>query len=498
MFNGKVANATKWSPTTIVMAAPAEVTAGRVVVIVGGRESNGLTFSIPLPAVYPLKVSSNNRYLIDQNGVPQLIVADGTWSSGVGNFSLAQWESYLATRRSQGFNAIWLFDLCQSYIRCNKELTTVDGIAPFTSGMDYTNYDVSTPNLSYWARVDAFIKAAAVDGIDVIFQTWDTSSLMTMANANGSTKMRGFGRFLGNRYRTFPNIIWAPGNDFQSWTTGFPNGTSSSTTASTNNDLIENFMSAILSADRTHLQTIELGYNISKSSDDSLLSPYVTLGSVYTYYPNYGEAYLQYNAETKPNWLIESYWEGGSYGNLTPRTATNLMLRRQAYWTVLAGGLAGYMYGLNGATSSTNLSTTAVTQLGYWKSFFMSYAWYKLVPDQSHNVVTAGYGTATGAPTGGGLGKGNEQTDTYVTTARASDGKLAIAYVPVSTTLTVDMSQFAGSVTVEWFDPTNDTYQPVGPSQFANIGTQKFATPGKNSTGDPDWVLVLEVPPVLP
>jgi hypothetical protein len=33
--------------------------------------------------------------------------------------------------------------------------------------------------------------------------------------SSGDTQMYNFPIFLGNRYKTFPNIIWMIGNDFQ-------------------------------------------------------------------------------------------------------------------------------------------------------------------------------------------------------------------------------------------------------------------------------------------
>ena len=39
------------------------------------------------------------------------------------------------------------------------------------------------------------------------------------------------------------------------------------------------------------------------------------------------------------------------------------------------------------------LDTPGAIQIGYLKSFFEARAWYNLVPDTNHLIVTAGYGT---------------------------------------------------------------------------------------------------------
>jgi Putative collagen-binding domain of a collagenase len=47
-------------------------------------------------------------------------------------------------------------------------------------------------------------------------------------------------------------------------------------------------------------------------------------------------------------------------------------------------------------------------------------------------------------------------------------------------------------VTAKWFDPTNGTLQTVAGSPFPNQGSHDFTTPGDNSRGDPDWVLLFQ------
>jgi hypothetical protein len=65
------------------------------------------------------------------------------------------------------------------------------------------------------------------------------------------------------------------------------------------------------------------------------------------------------------------------------------------------------------------------------------------------------------------------------------------------------MSKLSGPATARWYDPTNGVFTEISGLPFANTGTQSFTTPGSNSSGDPDWVLVVEVAgdgtvPVIP
>ena len=81
--------------------------------------------------------------------------------------------------------------------------------------------------------------------------------------------------------------------------------------------------------------------------------------------------------------------------------ATPYVLRSQNYWTVLAGGLGGQVWG-NGTLHhfstgwASNLATTGAIEAGIWAAFFRSIAFQNLVPDNGHTFVTSGYGTYDG------------------------------------------------------------------------------------------------------
>jgi Protein of unknown function (DUF4038) len=156
--------------------------------------------------------------------------------------------------------------------------------------------------------------------------------------------------------------------------------------------------------------------------------------------------------------MVEGYYENNTYGNLTPTSLNNLGFRKQAYWTALWGGLGGFFHGnqsefalsspLSGSWQ-TPLDTTTATQMKYFASFLQSFNWWNLVPDQTHVVVSSGYGTATGVESGSGFGTGRVDMDNFVTTSRTTDGSLILAYAPVSTTLTVDMTKLNSPATAQ-------------------------------------------------
>jgi hypothetical protein len=434
----------------------------------------------PPPTGSPLLLSAspNQRYLIDQNDAPVLLAGDSPHSMFV-NLNSTDLATYLTNRHGHGFNILWVEAFCTDYIfNCRHDLSTFDGIKPFTTGSDETDFDISTPNPAYWSRLDSYVNAAADHGLIVLFDTWETGALMPLARLSGNTKMHDFGVFLGNRYKNFPNIIWITGNDFGAWFND------------SDNQLMQNLMAGIASADPNHLQTTELNPYVSGSLDDPLLAPYTTLNGVYDYYCSYGETLLQYNQPSPvPVFFEEGYYEynGGFLGN----NITELSLRTQAWWTALAGATAGQMWGSEriypfASGWQTYLDTTGVTEFGYLNSLLKTIQWYNLVPDQGHSIVISGYGTFDASQNDPCI-----NVNDYVTTSYLTDGTASLSYTPRSTTLTVDLSQFSGPVNASWYDPTTGSSSIISGSPFANSGTRGFSTPGNNTAGDPDWVLLL-------
>ena len=360
--------------------------------------------------------------------------------------------------------------ICNGYSGGRADASTFDGLNPFTAVND-----LSTPNEAYFARCDQVIRAAADRGINVILNPADTGGFMPVLRANGVDKCRSYGRYIGNRYRDFDNIIWMSGSDFMSWRTD------------SDNALVMAIAGGIRETDSRHIQTLQLDYFVSSSLDNTLWSGLVTLNAAYTYYPAYAEVLEDYNrSPAVPVFLIESDYEGESGADAE-------RLRRQEYWSLLSGA-CGHVFGNAYVWPITagwkdNLDTPGVVQFGYCRALFESRPWHSLVPDQAHALVTAGYGNfwAGGTPS-----YGISQND-YAAAASTPDEKLAIVYIPTSRTITVDLARLSGSVSAHWYDPTTGAAQSISGSPFPNSGPRNFTTPGLHADGAGDWVLLLEV-----
>jgi hypothetical protein len=443
---------------------------------------------------YPLKLSPNHRYLVDQNNRPFLIVGD-TPQGLMGRLTEQGAEKYFADREAHGFNTMgWIDVACAGNdYPDNTTGSTVDGIVPFTGfvpgGSDYTHYDLSKPNEAYFARLDHIIEIAAAHDIFVFIDPMETIGWLKTLRNNGMDASYAYGQFLGRRYKKYANVGWISGNDFNNWR------------VPADDALVQAVAKGIQSVAPTQLQTVELNVFTSSSLDDQSWAPIISLNGVYTYSATYIQMLHSYNqTPIMPAYLVEAHYDLEQVGQPTDY-GTPEVLRREEYWTMLSGGV-GQFYGNRYTWNLTHgwdsyIDTLGVTQLDIWKDFFSSLPWQDLVPDQHHEALTEGYGafgddavhldpkslTAKIEPR-------VSQSD-YSTAARTPDGSYVVVYMPTARTIAIDMARMRGPAAAEWFDPTTGTYQVISGTPFPNIGMRKFTPPGNNAAGDSDWVLLL-------
>ena len=460
------------------------------------------TIGSPDRPVYPLKASANNRYLVDQNNTPFLMVGDSPQHL-ITNLSPNEAAAFMANRRRYGINTLWINLLCIfTEASCNREAKTLDGTVPFL-----VPGDIATPNPAYFQRADEVLRIAADHGMVVLLDPIETISWLDILRKNGTSKAFEYGQYLGNRYKDFPNIIWMHGNDFQSWRNA------------SDDALVQAVARGIKSIDANHIHTVELNYETSGSLEDKSWAHLIELSAAYTYFPTYAQVLTEYNRQNfKPVFMVEANYE---FESLDTGGGSTQNLRQQEYWAMLSGG-AGQLYGSAHTWQlqkgwEANLDTSGVIQLSYMKNLFASRKWHDLVPDQTHTALTAGYDAfscnvgkfaayvskdpdSLMARAFGRIrrysGIGSITSNTCATAARTSDGSLVIVYMPTVRAITVDMSKLAGTTTTaRWYDPTSGEYADVKGSPFANEGSRQFIPSGANKSGEGDWVLVLEASP---
>ncbi len=497
----------------------------------------GLTYSF-----YPLQIRGG--VLETAQGKPFLMVGD-TPQSLIGNVlpcsggthtyaacsvstdsiagGKATMVAYMRNAQQSGFNTLMVIPLCDRYTPCaNGTSTTPDGINPFTGYIrgcsDRTAvecYDLTTPNEAYFARIDLMVELAAQFGLVVMLNVPESGACLssywqqTFLN-NGTSNVTTFGTYFGSRYGKFANVIMEWADDYTCWQTA------------ADDDLVYAFMGAFHAAAPNVLTTSELAMDVSSSLDDTTnnwvsgKAP-LNLNGLYTYYPPYLEVYHAIGQSSSlPIYMEETNYIGD---NDTGWDADSpLRERKQEWWTLTSGAAAGGLWGnkvtvnfVAGWNTASNLNPVQVTQMNYMAEFVALKMpnWPSLVPDtcSSHNLVTAGYGTCATSPCQSGpqcqtqpaSGSTIDQ-NFYVTSEVNAAGTLGVVYFPDnSTTVTMAMSKFAGSVTAVWYDPTADptqagSYTTATGSPFSNTGTQTFTSPFTHTDGAHDAVLLLSAP----
>jgi hypothetical protein len=440
------------------------------------------TASASSPA-YPLKVSSNGRYMVDNNNTPFLIVGD-TPQGLIYRLSEKQADDYFADRQAHGFNTMgWIDVLCAGRdYPANIYAATPDGIRPFTGfvggGSDWTHYDLSKPNEAYFVRLDHIVELAAKHGHFVFLDPIETAGWLSTLRNNGLAAASGYGQYLGNRYKKYANVAWLNGNDFGGWQNA------------SDDALVLAVAKGIKSVDPDQIQTVEFNPPWGSSLDDASWAALISINGAYIYGPTYIQVLHNYNqTPVMPVFLMEAHYELENVGR-PPDFGTPPVLRREEYWAMLSGG-KGQFYG-NMYTWSfkpgweKNIDTPGVTQVTIWKNFFTSLPWQDLVPDQDHSVLTAGFGTP------GDINQPAVSKSDYATASKTPDGGFVVVYMPTARTITVNMAGLKANASAQWFDPTNGAYTSIPGQPFPNSGTQKFTPPEKNHDGDSDWVLLLD------
>jgi hypothetical protein len=162
---------------------------------------------------------------------------------------------------------------------------------------------------------------------------------------------------------------------------------------------------------------------------------------------------------------------------------------QSTYQSVLAGSL-GHTFGnhniwqffskLNSPISYARtpwqqaIDYPAATQMTYLKTFFETYAWYKLQPSQ--DVVV-------------------NNTTHFISTSKAKDNSFLIVYIPNGGTVTINTSQFNSTVAkAYWFNPRMGNYIKIG--LLSNTKEQVFKPPFDKERGN-DWVLLITKKQIL-
>jgi len=423
-----------------------------------------------------LGVSDNGRYLT-QDGAPFFYLGDTAWEL-FHRLSLEDTESYLSNRSELGFTVIQAVILAQ-----------LGGLTdPNANGdLPLLNRDPARPNEAYFKHVDAVLEFAASKSLVIgLLPTWGSYWSSTNGNELLFTpeNAESFARYLGNRYRDQPNIIWILGGDeninnqqeqaiIEAMARGLSQGDGG------NHLITFHPRGPGRSSDYFH-QSDWLDFNMYQSSHGA------------SDHDNGFFAEHDYQLEpTKPTLDGEPRYElipVGFYNKGASPMAlfTDYDCRQAAYWSILAGA-CGHTYGHNSIWQMWSPGKNPVLdaripwyeainhpgslQMGYLKDLFQARSFHKLQPAQE--LILSG-------PLQGGA---------KIRGALALDGSFAIFYSPRGASFTIDQSKIRGTrLKGIWYDPRYGIAHVIHSGNTQGIQTYTPPTNGKHN----DWVLILE------
>lgn len=148
-----------------------------------------------------LKVSDNRRYLVHENGTPFFWLGNTAWLISE-RLNRDEVEFYLNKEREAGYNV--------------EQIQVLNGVPTFDiyghqANDDSFDFDKFTHagEYGYWEHLDYIVGMAETNGIYIAMDCIWGSQIDVMTPAKASK----YGKFLGERYKDRPNIIWMIGGD---------------------------------------------------------------------------------------------------------------------------------------------------------------------------------------------------------------------------------------------------------------------------------------------
>ena len=419
-----------------------------------------------------LKVSANHRFLEFENGKPFFYLGDTAWEL-FHRLSKADAANYLENRRGKGFTVIQVVVLAE-----------LDGLnTPNMEGeKPLMDNDPDKPNEKYFAHVDWVIRKAQEKGLfigllptwgDKVDQRWGVGPVIF-----NETNAFNYGKWMGNRYKDFPNIIWINGGDRSGGDGNF--------------DVWNALANGIKSVDKNHLMTFH-PWGGTSSSKWFQSADWLDFNMMQT-----GHGERSYAAYKK--WLIPDYqlqpvkptfdgepryedhphdWKPGILGWFDDAD-----VRQAAYWSLFSGAF-GHTYGCHAIwqmltpdrqpvgfarhTWYDDLDLPGATDMLNVRRLMESRPITERIPYQE--LVTNDY---------------MPETDYIV----ATKGKnYAFVYIPTGWTANIDLEKLGWKESVIWwFNPRTGEAKKL--KETANSGKEDFK-PETGGRGN-DWVLVID------
>ncbi len=444
-----------------------------------------LVLNVSLPAQF-LKVSDNNRYLVTEKGEPFFWLGDTGWEM-FHRLDRSEMEHYMVNRAGKGFTVI------QAVI-----VSEIDGLTfPNMEGnLPFEDFDPERPAEAYFELVDFAVKRAEELGLVLaMLPTWyryvvpGSHPLENEEAVFNEKNAYSYGKFLGERYRESPNVVWVLGGD---WPAG------------PQMELWNALAKGLGEGDAgSHLKTYHpRGQQTSSTwlhNSDWLDFNMVQTGHQAPSFNVYDWIYNDYTL-TPPKPVVngEPSYEGiGIWFNPVNGRHDDYEVRKQAYWSVFAGAF-GHTYGNNNIWQMNRndhanriwadvewdkaLEQPGAGQMGYLRRLMESRPFLTRIPDQE---IFRGSNPSHAS---------DHIRVTRDGTPGHSDATYILAYIPYLREFAINTAVIPGGRLQVWYySPKTGHAFPQG--QVANSGELTFSnwsSPIKEGMGGPDWVIVID------
>ena len=405
-----------------------------------------------------LKISSNNRYLQFENGSPFFWLGDTGWLVPQ-HLDRSEVEYYFNKCRRAGYNMVQIqvMDAVPSY--------NIYGQQSLPYGWDFTKADPEGV-YSYWDHLDYIVRKAEQNGIYIgMVAIW--GSQVQSGNINAE-QAKAYGKFLAERYKNNPNIIWIMGGDIQ---------------GDIHPEVWNALATSIKSIDNKHLMTFHPRgrYTSAKWWSKASWMDFHTFQSGHRKYGQRmgNKEYPIPDSTEEDNWMyVDSTWaykpikpvldDEPSYEDIpkglhdaNEARWQDYDVRRYAYWSVFAGS-CGHTYGHNaimqmlkpgyptgyGSDGTVKawyqgLEDPGYNQMQYLSDLMLSFPYFERIPDQSIIV-----------------GKNGMKYDRLIAT-RGKDYLMVYNYN--SNVMKIDLRKISGKKKLLWwFNPSDGAISFIG------------------------------------
>lgn len=428
-----------------------------------------------------LMVSEEGRYLKYKNGTPFFWLGDTGWLLPQ-RLDRDEVEYYFEQCKNAGYNVV--------QIQTVNDVPAINiyGQLSHPNGYDFGNIDIKG-SYGYWDHMDYIIKTAASKGIYIgMVCIW--GGLVKRGNMDVE-QAQAYGKFLGERYKNEPNVIWIIGGDIS---------------GDVKTPEWEALATSIRSVDKNHLMTFHpRGRTISSTWFNN--ADWLDFNMFQSGHRRYGQRKgdkdypIEDNTE-EDNWRYverslaiqpmkpvidgEPIYEDIPQGlhDLDEPRWTAADVRRYAYWSVF-GGSFGHTYGHNSIMQfmrpGINPAYGAVTpwyealkapgfnQMKYMKNLMLIFPYFERIPDQSIIV-----------------GVNGERYNRAIAT-RGNDYLMVYSYI--ERPLQVDLRKVSGTKKNAWrYNPKDGRLVYIG--EFEN-GVVTFGNNKTQRDGSDDYVLIV-------